>query len=105
VDDVLGSASESFVALNGEPLGARGIATDTVAYWVSSRDEAVGFFAFPTSELVTLFGSLPEGKKNTWAKRKNFDSLKAIGGFTPLLGPNDPGSPKRPLVPLPRRPL
>ena len=105
VDDYMGQRIESFINDNGEPLGSRSLASNRVAYWVPSKEQAVGNLDFPTHDCVVLFGDLPVGKKNAWSKISGFDAAKVIKSF-----PRSEGVRKlsavpdtRKMLPLPRR--
>ncbi len=80
VNDFLGQPIESFVTEDGEPLGARRPSGEFSCFWVPNKEEAVGLFAYPTAEFTTLFGDLPEGKKNPWSKAP-FKAAEFIKGF------------------------
>jgi hypothetical protein len=81
VDDFMGQPTESFVSENGEPLGSRAPLEDVIVYWVPNRQEAMGDMQFPTAEMTSLFGDLPEGKKNPWSKLPTFQANSVIGSF------------------------
>jgi hypothetical protein len=81
VDDFMGQPTESFVSENGEPLGSRSPLEDVIVYWVPNRQEAMGDMQFPTAEMTSLFGDLPEGKKNPWSKLPAFQANSIIGSF------------------------
>lgn len=104
VDDFMGQMMESFVAETGESLGARSLNGETVTYWVAEREEAVGAFKFPTDELTTLFGDLPEGKKNPWAP-KSVKALDAMNTFKKPASPRTLSSNVKKQPTLPRRKL
>ncbi len=87
VDDFLGQPSENFVSESGEPLGSRSPFEDVIVYWVPNKKEAMGDMQFPTSEMTSLFGDLPEGKKNPWFKLPNFKADDFIRSF-----PSNPGA-------------
>jgi hypothetical protein len=82
LNDDSGQPVENFVAENGEPLGSRSVSTGSTAYWVATKEEAVGDMTYPTGEMTKLFGDLPQGKKNVWSKAAGFESIKVIDAFT-----------------------
>lgn len=81
LNDDSGAPVENFLSAKGEPLGSRSTATGIVAYWVPTKELAAHDMAFPTGEMTSLFGDLPQGKKNPWSKVENFNALKVINGF------------------------
>jgi len=81
LNDDSGQPVENFVNENGHPLGARSVATDSVCFWVATKEEAVGDMTYPTGEMTALFGDLPQGKKNPWIKQAKFKSYDLITSF------------------------
>jgi hypothetical protein len=103
--DILGEPQENFVTMSGDPLGARSPATGTVAYWVKTRKDAVGHLEYPSKDMITLFGDLPEGKKNPWFARAGFDARSVVNGFPKSFGTRKLAQKEREkiTVPLPVR--
>lgn len=106
LNDDSGQPVEGFVADNGEPLGSRSTATNTVVFWVATKEEAVADMTYPTGEMTKLFGDLPQGRKNIWSKSPGFRSLSIIESLTAWDGARSiSSSPASSVLPLPLRKL
>ncbi|NJM09680.1 MAG: hypothetical protein HC883_01915 [Bdellovibrionaceae bacterium] len=81
LNDDSGQPVENFIAESGEPLGSRSEVTGSVCFWVATKEEAVGTMTYPTGEMTSLFGDLPQGKKNPWSTLRGFDSSALIKSF------------------------
>lgn len=105
VDDFLGQPSENFIAEGGEPLGSRSPVEDVICYWVATKAEAMGELQFPTAEMTSLFGDLPEGTKNPWSKIPGFKAYDAIRSFASNPGARAVSSEKivKERTPMPER--
>ncbi len=103
--DMLGEPSENFFTENGEPLGSRAPGRDLVVYWVKDKQTAIGTFEYPSNSFISLFGDLPEGKKNPWYGMADFDSLKVIKSFRKSFGTRKLAAKERRKIsyPLPTR--
>lgn len=86
VDDYLGEPIENFVAPTGEPLGSRSPTENYVTFWVPTKELAIGMFDYPTAEMTSLFGDLPEGKKNPWSKLSSYQAAEWIKSFAKAEG-------------------
>lgn len=86
VVDALGEPQENFVTVAGDPLGARSPANGTTVFWVKTRADAVGHLQYPSRDMVTLFGDLPEGKKNPWFALANYDAKAVVDSFPKSFG-------------------
>ncbi len=84
--DLTGETIENFIGVNGDPLGSRSPAQGTIAFWVKTKQEAVGFFEYPNNDLIALFGDLPEGKKNPWYGLANFNAKDTVTLFQKSFG-------------------
>lgn len=105
VIDMLGQPTENFLTENGDPLGSRAPGQDVVAYWVKDKKSAIGTFEYPSNAFISLFGDLPEGKKNPWYSLADFDSLKVISSFRKSIGTRKLAAKERRKIsyPLPTR--
>jgi hypothetical protein len=105
VDDYLGLPVENFVTPAGIPLGSRDPASETVAYWVPEKNDAVGTMTFPDKDVRKVFGGIPAGKINPWSKLGEFRPDIVINGFHRSKGSRTvlPGNKKIKPVPLPTR--
>ncbi len=60
-----GVSFTGLIAATGETLASISPAQDVSTELVSSKEEAVGAFAFNTKHITALFGGVPAGKKNS----------------------------------------
>jgi hypothetical protein len=84
--DILGEPTENFLTPAGDPVGARAPADGTIVFWVKTKKEAVGLLEYPSNAMISMFGDLPEGKKNPWYSVAGYDARAVVLSFPKSFG-------------------